>query len=89
MKNFELITKPNGEFLSLIRYAKTLVTITDIECCSTYYEIDSKKLNDVIYSLQESKHNFTTLTEVEYRSIQKNTLGIEPFLSFKINPTKK
>ena len=88
MIHFELITKPNGKFLSLIRYAKTLATITNVEG-STHYGIDSKQLNDVIYSLQESGHNFTTLNEIEYKSIQKNTLGIESFLSFKINPTKK
>lgn len=78
---FELINKPNGEFHGLIRYAKTIATIKTIEG-SKIYPLDSKELNDVIYSLQESGHKFTGLEKSEYLEAQKTFLGIELYISF-------
>ena len=81
---FELISKPNGEFHGLIRYAKTLATITTIEGAKSY-DLNGKELTDVIYSLKESGHKFKGLEKNEYLEAQKTFLGIEHYITLHFN----
>lgn len=73
---YEIITNEKGFTYGVVKYTKTITTLYSSESVRMFSTI-SENFNDVVYQLQESKHIFSGITQIEFEQAKRKLGYIE------------
>ena len=68
--NYDLITDEKGFAYAVVKYSKTITTLYTAEGLQMF-STKADTFNDLVYKLQESKHTFSGINQVEFEQAKR------------------